>query len=205
MESNTGVDLTLCSVACVFGPLEPPPSLSGVQLESILRPPLQLAQGIDGRFSITSTRQQIEVQLSSNKIEVRDLSGKPELVHENIPGILSAVVGLFPPLQFKSYGINFVAEILRDDPEQWLGDHLLSPVLACKFRNSVTSNNLSFSFVKEPKSLTIKFTPRPNSNRIEVNFNSSEDIQTLPKEADLKILIGEQYSEFVEMVGALES
>lgn len=90
--------------------------LEGRELESFLRKPLTISQGVNldvasgvaiATFQIESMRSQKTISLSSLRIEVHDRSGEPDFEKAQLPETMVALVNTLPIGPIKAIGANW--------------------------------------------------------------------------------------------------
>jgi hypothetical protein len=199
-------DLIVSTAAVLFEPRDdPPPSgISNEQLSSIIRAPLAVGQAVDGRTIISSNRDQIEIQVLHNKIDVREVSGNPQEGARKIARVLHEFLALANRGPVHTYGLNFILDIPLANPGSWLGEHLLIQDLPSKLSASVSSKGVSFVFDRAPKTLEFKFAPR-EPDKINVNINSSEEVDSLPPQEQVMgelIELYESLEPYLDLLGA---
>ena len=204
MANSGQAELIVSTIAVVLDPPVPPSptSFRGDGLEAILRRPLNILPGPEGPI-ITSSREQVEVQLSPNKIDVRESSGDAAQAKSKIPRIIHGFLAILPAVEIQSYGINFILETNMERPHEWLGNNLLNPGLASEFETPLFSNLVTLLLDRPPKIWTVRFEDQPG-DRLVVNFNSSEITGELPDQEKLGHEIGEQYealNKFLSQIG----
>lgn len=194
MSESTNLDLLFSTVAVAFDPIQNLPAfhITDETLTGILKHPLNLGNAPGGQIVISSPRDNIEVQISPTKIDVRDLSGRIEQGQTEIPRVICEFLRLFNNPTLISYGINFVVEIANDNPAPWLADHLLHPGLSEHFGDAVASNQISLIFPNSSKDITLQIGTR-GQTQLHVNFNASENTNSLPCTGTLSEEIAGQY------------
>ena len=205
MSSSRNLDFILSSIAVIFepGPKMPDVNISDEALTQILRRPLSISSAAGGRFLIASARDQIEVQLFSNKIDVRNVSGRQEQGEDRIPKVISEFISLLGNPTLGSYGVNFAIEIYQEQAERWLMSNLLNPaVLGELVEDEVTSNQISLSFERLHKEYTIHLGVR-NPDQLHINFNASQDMDHLPGVDQLTVELREQHLFLVDVLDQL--
>ena len=205
MLNSENVDLILSTVAVILdpGPDMPNITISDEALTHILRRPLNVASAPGGQFLIASNRDQIEVQLFPNKIDVRNVSGRAEQGEERIPRIINEFLSLLGNPTLASYGINFAVELKKDDARNWLATNLLNPLLRELVGPDFSSNQASLIIEVPPKQLTVQFGVR-SEDQLHVNFNASEDAGGLPSIEQLTEELRGQFSGLIGMLHDLE-
>jgi hypothetical protein len=202
-EMEESVELVVSTAAAVFEPpLQPSGPLSGQAMAKFLHMPSP-GYSPDGSLAINSHRDQIEVFLLPSKIDVRNVSGNFEKGYEKVPEVLHGMcelLGADPP---KSIGINFVVSVPKDDPEDWIGRRFLNEYLSSTLKVSPASDAISFNYERGNKVITVRFEARPES-AITVNFNASEQVTTLPGQAELAVDAWDQWGIFSELLKALD-
>lgn len=176
-------DLVLATIAILFEPPEMAhPVITQEQLGDVLRRPFTIGQTADGRLIVNSNRDQIEVQLYPNKIDVRDSSGELAKAKVKVPEVLSKIMALVfqdASPNIKTYGINIVVEFPIAEPNTWIGETFLKDELSTIFGPPISSNEIAIRASEPPKTIIVKMLSRENS-RININFSASEDTESLP-------------------------
>ena len=176
-------DLVLATIAILFEPPEmAQPVSTQEQLGAVLRRPFTIGQTADGRLIVNSNRDQIEVQLYPNKIDVRDSSGELAKAKVKVPEVLSKIMALVfqdASPNIKTYGINIVVEFPIAEPNTWIGETFLKDELSTIFGPPISSNEIAIRASEPPKTIIVKMLSRENS-RININFSASEDTESLP-------------------------
>ena len=194
MSESTKLDLLFSTIAVVFEPIQNVPAfrITDEILTDILRHPLNLGNAPGGQIVISSPRDDIEVQISPNKIDVRDLSGSIEHGQTEIPRVVNAFISLLQNPTLISYGINLVVEVVNENPAQWLAKNLLHPDMNEHFGDNVSSNQISLMFSNSDKDVTLQIGSRVR-NYLNMNFNASENTNVLPNVNILSEQLAEQY------------
>ena len=172
-------------------------------LVGILKRPLTVSDAPGGQTIISSNRDQIEVQLFPNKLDVRDVSGKAAEGRRKIPRVLTEFLALLANPTITSVGINFIVELPQAEPTQWLGTNLLDANLATRLGSQPTCNDVALVLNEPPKVLNVRFTAQ-GSDRLNVNFNASEVTQELPSPERLEQDLQEQFDRLHRLVKELE-
>ena len=196
-------DLLFSTIAVVF---DPDPNLPIFRmndeiLSEILRRPLNIGNDPTGQIVISSPRDYIEIQLSPNKIDVRDFSGSHEHGEEHIPRVIHRFLQILDYPELTSYGINFVVEVPNDEPAQWIANTLVNPTKKEYFEN-LTSNRVHLVFQDGCKDITMQVATRGTKN-INVNYNASESVSILPSIEELRQGITERHCHLVQNINAL--
>lgn len=176
------IDLVLATIAVLFEPPAAAPAITQEQIGDVLHRPINIGQTPDGRLIINSTRDQIEIQLFPNKIDVRDLSGGLDKAKEKVPEAVSKIMALVfkdAPPNIHTYGINIVVEIPVVEPNIWMGKTFLKDELSAFFGPPITSNEIAIRANEPPKTIIVKIMSRDDS-RININFSASEETESLP-------------------------
>jgi hypothetical protein len=173
------IELILSTIAVLFQPISVQTSVSEQKVSAILRRPFGIGATAEGAVAITSTRDQIEVHLASNKVDVRDLSGELDQAQSKVPRILNEFLAFLSSPPVTSYGINFLLDIPMQQPDQWLANHLIAPALSGELETQLSSRLVVLAFSHPPKVWTVRFESRDDS-RINVNLNASEAVSVLP-------------------------
>ena len=195
MANNGQAELILSTIAVVFAPYDPSVPIGigiNINLERILRRPLNISKGPEGSV-ITSNRDQVEVQLLLNKLDVREFSGDVAQAKSKVPRIMHGFLSSLPGIiKIQSYGVNLILEIDEEKPSEWLGNRLLNPDLASQFGTSLSSNLVAMLFDRPPKTWTVQFQALPD-DRLNVNCNVTERTSELPSQEKLGDEIEGQY------------
>lgn len=205
MTSGISLELVLSSIALVIEPneLTQPVSITQEVLTPILRGPLNIGQTGDGRTIIGSVRDQIEVQFSPTKIDIRDLSGAFEQSVERIPRLVGEFLALLPQGQISSYGVNFVVEFKIENSEHWLSTKLLHPELANIMSSPVSTSLTVLKFDSPPNTLILRFEIR-SGGVINLNFNSSTPAEAYPEHDVVARDMRDEYERLSTIVRSLE-
>ena len=192
MANNGPAELIVSTVAVVLasGPNDPPLTV-GIEVQEILRPPLSVSQGPEGTI-ITSNRDQVEVELSGNKLNVRESSGNITQARSKVPKIVYGFLADLADTAIRSYGINLVLETYKERANEWLGNNFLNPSLASPLGTPLSSNLVALLFDYPPKKWTVRFQ-NLSSDRLNVNLNASESTSELPSQEKLGHEVEEQY------------
>ena len=201
MTSET-LDYVASTVAVIFEP-QPQASLSlnGEALARVMHLPTP-NYAPDGSLVINSRRDQVEVALSPNKVDVRDV-GLGTDNNEKIPRILHGVWALLRPEGLRSFGINFVVSVPRENPGGWIAQTFLSQRLWEIIQLPYNSDAVRISYQRPDKRITIRFESGPDSTVI-INFNASQEITDLPEREILEKDIAAQRAVLVSLLEALE-
>lgn len=197
------VRLTLSTIAVVVNPPKELPRITDEDIRSLLNPPLSVGMTNMGQSIVTSTKDQIDVLTTPTKIEVRDLSGADRLKRTKIPRIIHAYLDWYGT-QPMSYGINFILTIAPiTDPDMWIGSNLVHESIPSKSgKRLLGSKSASFSLEAGQKVWNIRVTSVPK-NSLEINFNSSQEINELPSAEFLIEERAEQYRQLKEFIRTL--
>ena len=196
-------DLLASTVALVFQPpLQPPVSISGQEMAKFLHMPSP-GYSPDGSVAINSHRDQIEVFVSANKLDVRNLSGNFEKGYEKVPEVLHGMYNLLGADSPTSVGINFVLSVPKEEPQAWIGQSFLSGDIASIFKGSLASDMISVIYERDNKVITVRFEARPDS-AITVNFNASQDVTALPGQEQIAADIATQRGILNELLEGLD-
>ena len=175
------IDLVLATIAILFEPPQAAPAITQEQIGEVLHRPINIGQTPDGRLIVNSNRDQIEIQMFPNKVDVRDLSGELAKAKEKVPEVVSKIMALVlqgAPLNIHTYGINIVVEIPMTDPNTWIGETFLKDELDTVFGPPLSSNEITIRASEPPKTINVKIVSRENS-RININFSASEETNTI--------------------------
>lgn len=204
LASSSQTELIVSTIAVLLQPGGPPLQIDvgDDALAAILRRPLTIVQAPQQGSIITSNRDQIEVQLFLNKIDVRELSGDITKGRSKIPRIIHEFLASSPDLKIQSYGVNCILEINVKRPREWLGNNLLDPGLASKLGTSLSSNLLTLVLDRPPKVWTVRFEVQ-HGDKLNINFNASEHTDALPSREQLCSDLGAQYKALNEFLAQL--
>lgn len=179
------------------------PNLSQDQITSVLSRPITVGQTADGQVSINSSRDQMDVHLLGNKLDVREGSGEIARAQTKIPTVLYGFLDMLSNPPITSYGVNFIVEVARDNPDQWIGSKFLNPALIKDIEPTISCSLTVLKFNREEKTLVVRFESRPDS--ISINFNASEQTNTLPDPDQLGKELGKQFQGLADLINRLGS
>ena len=204
MSETERLELLVSTIAVVFDPTHQPSPISiPSDLTGILRQPVNVSGDPLGQLVLTSTRDQTELILSGNKIDVRDLSGKLDQGVAKIPRIVHELGALLGNPGLRSYGINFILELSKDDATNWLATNLLSPVVRESLEGQLSSNHINLTLHRPPKTLAIQLASSV-VDKINVNFNASGEATELPSAEHLRQDMDDQYRTLIGLLEQLE-
>ena len=196
------MDLVASTVALVFqSPLQPPVSFSGQDMVQFLHLPSP-GYSPDGSLAINSHRDQIEVLLSANKLDVRNVSGDFEKGVQKVPDVMHGMCDLLDAHSPRSIGINFVLSVHKEEPRSWMAQRFLNGELASILQGPLGSDIISVIYGRGDKTITVRFEARPDSG-ITVNYNASEEVSVVPERDQLASDIQVQQSNLNELLEAL--
>ncbi len=200
------LDLLASTIAVVFEPTpQPTPiNISAELLAGILREPLNVSADPAGQIMVTSTRDQVELQLLRNKIDVRDVSGDRDQGLAKIPRIVHEFMALLGDVPLQSFGINYIVEVSKDNARDWIATKLLSPTISERIEGQLSSNHVNLILEQTSKTLTIQLSSRV-ATKMNVNFNVSELTVELPSAENLRAYMDEQYQALIGLLRQLES
>jgi hypothetical protein len=196
------VELLTATVAVICDPGPPPETDLVEAFRTLIRVPLNVSQTVDGSLIVASNRDQMEVSLSPNKVDVREVSGDAERAAEKIPRVLDGVFRMLSSPQTRSYGINFILESDLSGAEgatAWLGQTFLNESLSGKLDTTLSSDSVMLSFHQGSKVHTIRLQIT-DGTRVVVNSNASEAIASLPNEEKLKEELTSQYGFLMDVL-----
>jgi hypothetical protein len=182
------IDIIMSTIAVITAPPAQPRSIDQKDLQQVLTRPLAIGQSPDG-ILVSSQRDQIEVIVSGNKINVRDLSGEPRFSESKIPSTLHFFLG---SSQIKSYGVNFIINVPRVEPLQWIRDNILSSQIPKRTQKTLIGGAGTLKIANGSKTWNIKLEPG-EGDTINVDFNASEETQQLPDNSRLSQELQEQF------------
>jgi len=188
----------MSTIAVITAPPAQPRSIDQKDLQQVLTRPLAIGQSPEGLL-VSSQRDQIEVIVGGNKINVRDLSGEPRFSQSKIPPTLHFFLG---PSQINSYGVNFTIAVPRVEPLQWLRDNILSPQISERTRKTLIGGAGALKIAVEHKTWNIKLESG-EGDTINVDFNASEETQQLPDNGRLRQELQEQFDALLRFLNDL--
>ena len=148
---------------------------------------------------IASSRDQVEVALWPNKVDVRVIGDAASGAMTKVPEVLLGVVEVLPKLIIRSYGINFLFESdLKQDGPTWLGEKFLSESLG-ELGPRLSSDSVKFSFANPPKMQTVVLQIS-NMTRLIVNANASQQVDDIPDKERLGADIASQYKFLADLL-----
>ena len=197
------LDFVASTVAVLFGPeFQPKSPVPGQAIAEFMhRPTVNMSP--EGAAVITSHRDQLEVVLAANKLDIRDVSGRGTTAHERIPRVVHGICPILSNDQPKTYGINFVVSMPKENPTGWIAQKFLRQNLNSIIEPPIESNGVSVAFDQSNKRITVQFQPSPDST-IMVNFNASQAISELPRQETLATDIESQLKTLLDLLAALE-
>ena len=207
MDYRPELELIVSTVAVLLVPrdLSIPHDINPDELTTILRKPLNISQMPGGLTIIISNRDQVEVQLFANKIDVRDSSGDVAQAGKTIPRVIRKFCDtVLTGETIITYGINFIVEFDREGPKEWLGQNLLKDSLVNKLGGSPSSNLIQVNLDRPPKTLSVSLEVRPNE-KLSINFNASQPSNSLPSDGELARELQEQYEVLKDLVAKIGS
>ena len=198
MIDQTNIVIIMSTIAVMTAPPAQPRSINQKDLQQVLARPLAIGQSPEGVL-VSSQRDQIEVIVGGNKINVRDFSGEPRFSESKIPSILRFFLG---PSQINSYGVNFLITVPRVEPLQWIRDNILSPQISERTQKTLIGGSGTLKIAFEHKTWNIKLEPG-EVDTINVDFNASEETQQLPDDARLCQELQEQFDDLLRFLNDL--
>jgi len=195
---QANIDIMMSTIAVITAPPAQPRSIDQKDLQQVLTRPLAIGQSPEGLL-VSSQRDQIEVIVGGNKINVRDLSGEPRFSQSKIPPTLHFFLG---PSQINSYGVNFTIAVPRVEPLQWLRDNILSPQISERTRKTLIGGAGALKIAVEHKTWNIKLESG-EGDTINVDFNASEETQQLPDNGRLRQELQEQFDALLRFLNDL--
>ena len=196
LVDRNSVYLTMSNIAVLTEIPDQPVSIDQNTFGHMLTPPLNIGQTIGGQLVISSPRDQLEVVLVGNRIEVRDLSGKTEFSERKIPKLVGDLLQ-FITAPVKGYGINFHLTIKHDNAAQWLVDLIFSHEIKERTGKSLVGGSATLRMEHKSKMWQITLQPRSVSE-LQVDFNAHENTQQLPQEEHLQGEMAEQFDALLE-------
>lgn len=188
MIDQTNIDVIMSTIVVITASLPQPRSIDQKDLQQVLTRPLAIGQSPEG-ILVSSQRDQIEVIVGGNKINVRDLSGQLRFSESKIPPILHFFLG---SSQINSYGVNFIVVVPRVEPLQWMRDNILSPQISERTQKTLIGGAGTLKIVFKDKTWNIKLE-HGEGDTINVDFNASEETQQLPDNDRLCQELQEQF------------
>ena len=198
MIDQTNIDIIMSTIAVITTPPPQPRSIDQKDIQQVLNRPVAIGQSPEGTV-VSSQRDQIEVIVGGNKINVRDLSGQPRFSESKIPPTLHFFLG---SSQINSYGVNFIIAVPRVEPLQWIRDNILSPQISERTQKILIGGAGALRIVFEHKTWNIKLEPG-EGDTINVDFNASEKTQQLPDDARLCQELQEQFDALLRFLNDL--
>jgi hypothetical protein len=198
------LEIVTSTIAVLFEPLSSPPKLDERDLTAVFRRPLGVGQTPDGQLIVSSSRDQAEVILGINKVDVRDLSGDIAIAKTGIPKRLRAFLELMSNPIPRSFGLNFIIEFAMADSRMLLANNLLDSAKFVQSGTELRSDSVSLIFKHNSgKSWTLRFST-PSNEAMTLNFNASEEAEKLPDGGALGDQFETQYQELVKYVKFLK-
>lgn len=179
-----------------------------------LRPPLSLGQIQDGRLMAGSPRDQIELFVGKDRIDIRDLSGaKPG--KKPTANIATELLG-YLDAKWRAVGFNY--ELLFPVPsEEAAGEFIAKkvvPLEALKAQIPISGAGITFFYKKEHKKYTLRIQPQgweETTRDIYVNVNihrnkselGDEEIAKISKFSSLQDAFVKEYEEILDVLKML--
>lgn len=199
MVERASVEIVMSTIAVFGSPSQPPATLEQKNLERVLTRPLTISQS-GPRLIITSQRDQIDVVVVGNLLNVRDLSGRSEFSESKVPAVLDFFLKLSTP-RLTSYDLNFVIAVPRSQPELWIRDNILASQISVKTKKTLLGGSAMMKIAADPKTWNISL--EPGEDKVNVDFSASEDTQELPDLARLRQQMGEQFESMFKFLTEL--
>jgi len=190
----------MSTIAVILNEPSKPVSIDPKAMEAVLARPLAIGQSLEG-LMISSQRDQIEVVLNPNRINVRDLGGKSTFRQSRIPFVLDFFMQLLATDSL-SYGINFLITVPCSEPRQWVTDKILNPQISEKTGKVLMGGGASLRISSEPKVWNVKLDPT-DEQTIQLDFNASEQAKKLPDQSRLCEELQEQFDALLGFLTSL--
>ena len=204
MFDEAQLEIILVSIAVLYTAPERLPQISGNDVAKILRRPLGLGQTQEGLLVANSNRDQIEVQIGANKLDVRDLSDGLEHAKDKIPEVVAGFLELLGGVEITSYGVNFIAEVANDSPDIWMAKKFLNDELSAQLSSPITCSSVAIRIDHPPKLVTVRFEAREDPP-INVNWNASQQAETMPSNERISEDIENQFRELINILTMLDA
>lgn len=204
---NPSRDVMLSTIAVLFTPPDHPVTVSRQQAEEVMRPPLTIAKSLIGPDLIVSQREQVEIQLAVNKVDVRDVSGNQDFSDSRVPELLTWILGIIEPSEFISFGVNFIVQIDPVAVDEWSIPHLAHPNLTSFGESlgiSVSRVDSTLRCEVPPKQWNIKFEMKPENDAVMVDLNAHEKISNMPSTTDLLSEMTDQFAKLSQFLDKLK-
>lgn len=192
--------ITMSTIAVTSEQPPEPVSIDQKEMESILARPLTIGQSPQGLL-VSSQRDQLQVIASANKINVRDLSGRPDFSQSKVPTVLDFFIRE-SRFRVNSYGVNFIITVPCEEPAQWIRDNILAPQISEKIKKTLVGGTATVSIASRRKTWNVKFEPSGDGT-IGVDFNASEFTAKLPDQDMLREELQEQFDGLLQLLNDL--
>lgn len=169
--------------------------------EKVLSPPITAVPNLPMGMLISSQRDQIEILISNNKTDFRDLSGRTEFSSSKISNLVEYFVNEFG-LKIHTYGLNFILRVPHSEPQKWMIESILSPEISKRSGMQLTDGKATISLKSGRKTLNIGFESIED-NKIGINFNSTEKKNDVPSNEALRNELAKQWDLLVKFVNNL--
>ena len=199
MSLENRIELVTGTIAVIFEPPEAQPTIDPDALTTFMRRPISIGQTAAGLTVVHSGRDQIDVHLGANKLDVRGISGELPDIREKVPKVLEPFLELLSISTIQTYGVNFILEVSPSEPNTWLSSTFLNPTLTDTFRTPVSSTGVVLKYNHAPKEVTLRLDARDNSV-LSVNFNASESATSPPNQGQLSQDLEDQYANLVRIL-----
>ena len=197
MVAPEQIDVIQSSIAAIVTPADHPVTVDQNSFLDFLSRPVNISQDTLGQLSVNSTRDGIEITLSGNKLNVRDLSGRQDMTESRLPTVSHRFLEAIGAGDPTAYGINYDLIVSMDDPATWAADNLISEQLRGRVEQSAVSAGLFVRWDAAPKTWNIRIEPSPRQDGIRIDFNAHQDTQRLPDSVELLAELTEQYDALV--------
>jgi len=189
----------MSTIAVLTVPPKQAVPLNPKELEQVLTGPISVGQFEGLLFG--SHRDQIEAATGGNKINIRDLSGRPDVSQSKIPTVLHFFVRTSAS-KVTAYGVNFLITVPCVEPNGWILENILTSKISEKTGKTLTGGVAQLRMESKPKTWNIKLEPGENGI-ISIDFNASEEIGELPDEQQLRDELKVQFDAFLKFLDDL--
>jgi len=190
----------MSTIAVLTVPPKQAVPLNPKELEQVLTGPISVGQSLEGLL-FGSHRDQIEAAAGGNKINIRDLSGRPDVSQSKIPTVLHFFVRTSAS-KVTAYGVNFLITVPCVEPNGWILENILTSKISEKTGKTLTGGVAQLRMESKPKTWNIKLEPGENGI-ISIDFNASEEIGELPDEQQLRDELKVQFDAFLKFLDDL--
>ena len=208
MDQLQDLDIVMTNIVILIGPREQEAApLNQERLNQILHPPLSIGQTIDGGLVISSPRDQIEVILVQNQLNVRDISGKTPSERPLTSKVVSELfLSINSPIT--AYGLNYELTFKSANgvtPSNWIASTFGNVKNIQKHTNLQVDYRAVTLQVHHESKLWNLSIGAASEERIRVELNAHASTSAFPSEKELVQEFADEYKKLLPFVESLNS